>query len=92
MLRSLHGKPVSGELQARGHVENSGSSRVAMGFKGSPVVPFFPFFYSVVSEVKRNSKKKGTLITIGLLRNLVFKAWDSKFRLWELLMLPAILV
>ena len=37
---------------------------------GTPVVPFFPFYLGV-SLLKLNSRKKGTLIIMGLLGNLV---------------------
>ena len=37
---------------------------------GTPLVPFFPF-YSGVSLLKLNSRKKGTLIIMGLRGNLV---------------------
>ena len=37
---------------------------------GTPVVPFFPFNFGV-SLLKQNSRKRGILIIMGLLGNLV---------------------
>ena len=37
---------------------------------GTPVVPFFPFNFGV-SLLKQNSRKKGILMIMGLLGNLV---------------------
>ena len=39
------------------------------GYLGTPVVPFFPFYFGV-SLLELNSRKEGTLIIHGLLGNL----------------------
>ena len=41
----------------------------SLEFLGTPVVPFYPFYFGL-SLFKQNSRKKGTLIIKGLLGNL----------------------
>ena len=47
-------------------------------YLGTPVVPFYPFYFGV-SLLKQNSRKKGTLITKGLLGNLVIVVMMSYY-------------
>ena len=45
------------------------SSSVSSQSLGTPVVGFYPFYFGV-SLLKLNSRKKGTLVIMGLLGNL----------------------
>ena len=61
--------PQSAEALARLDLLTDGRKQVHINL-GTPVVPLFPFYFGA-SLLKLSSWKKGTLIIMGLLGNLV---------------------